>query len=81
MIAMPTTIGEAFKIGSKPSNPIDTYKEDVFTVSANIAGVPSLSIPFGQGENGLPLGIQILAKKFDEKKIYSFANLFTKGEE
>lgn len=81
LIAMPTTIGEAFKIGSKPSNPIDTYKEDVFTVSANIAGVPSLSIPFGQGENGLPLGIQILAKKFDEKKIYSFANSFTKGEE
>lgn len=78
LIVMPTTIGEAFKIGSKPTNPIDTYKEDIFTVSANIAGVPSLSIPFGKGEHGLPLGIQIISKKFEEKKIYSFAKMMSK---
>ncbi len=72
-IIMPTTIGEAFKIGSKSSNPVDTYKEDIFTVTANIAGIPSLSIPFGKGENGLPLGIQIIGDVFKEKDIYRFA--------
>ncbi|MGN0787454.1 MAG: Asp-tRNA(Asn)/Glu-tRNA(Gln) amidotransferase subunit GatA [Candidatus Onthoplasma sp.] len=73
IIIMPTTIGEAFKIGSKSQNPVDTYKEDIFTVTANIAGLPSLSIPFGKGENGLPLGIQIISKKFNEKTIYKLA--------
>lgn len=78
IIIMPTTIGEAYKIGSKSSNPVDTYKEDIFTVTANIAGLPSLSIPFGKGENGLPLGIQLFAKKFDEATIYKFANFVSK---
>lgn len=73
IIIMPTTLGEAFKIGSKPSDPVETYKEDIFTVTANIVGIPSLSIPYGKGENGLPLGIQIMSKKFNEKTIYSFA--------
>jgi len=73
LIIMPTTIGEAFKIGSKSNNPVDTYKEDIFTVTANIAGLPSLSIPFGKGENNMPLGIQIMAKKFDETTIYKLA--------
>ncbi len=73
LLVLPTTIGEAYKIGSKSSNPVDTYKEDIFTVTANIAGVPSMSIPFGKGENGLPLGIQIMGKRFDENKIYQLA--------
>ena len=73
IIIMPTTIGEAFKIGSKSNNPIDAYKEDVFTVTANVVGLPSLSIPFGKGENGLPLGIQIIGKKFAESTIYNLA--------
>ena len=73
LLVLPTTVGEAYKIGSKSSNPVDTYKEDIFTVTANIAGLPSLSIPFGKGENGLPLGIQIMGKKFDEATIYKFA--------
>ena len=81
LIVLPTTIGEAFKIGSKPANPVDTYKEDLFTVTANIASLPSLSIPYGKGENNLPLGIQIMAKKFDEAKIYSFAKLIRKMED
>ena len=70
---MPTTTGVAYKIGSKPSDPVETYKEDVFTVTANIAGLPSMSVPFGKGENNMPLGIQIMAKKFDEKSIYMIA--------
>lgn len=73
LIILPTTVGEAFKIGSKSKNPVDTYKEDIFTVTANIAGLPSLSIPYGKGENDLPMGIQIMAKKFNEKSIFKFA--------
>ena len=73
VIIIPTTLGEAYKIGSKPSDPVETYKEDIFTVTANIVGIPSLSIPYGKGENGLPLGIQIMSKKFDEKTIYKLA--------
>lgn len=75
VLVMPTTLGEAYKIGSKPSDPVETYKEDVFTVTANIVGCPSLSIPFGKGKSGLPLGIQLFGKKFDEKTIYSLAKL------
>ena len=75
VLVMPTTLGEAYKIGSKPSDPVETYKEDVFTVTANIVGSPSLSIPFGKGKNNLPLGIQLFGKKFDEKTIYSLAKL------
>lgn len=73
IIIMPTTMGEAYKIGSKPSNPVETYKEDIFTVTANIAGLPSLSIPFGKSESNMPLGIQIMSNKFNESKIYAFA--------
>ncbi|MBE7076952.1 MAG: Asp-tRNA(Asn)/Glu-tRNA(Gln) amidotransferase subunit GatA [Clostridiales bacterium] len=74
ILIIPTALGEAFKIGSKAS-PIDAYKEDVFTISANVVGIPSLSIPFGKGANGMPLGIQIMANKFDEAKILSLAKL------
>ena len=72
IIILPTALGEAFKIGSR-ANPIDAYKEDVFTITANVVGLPSLSIPFGKGENGLPLGIQLMANKFNEKTIYQLA--------
>jgi aspartyl-tRNA(Asn)/glutamyl-tRNA(Gln) amidotransferase subunit A len=82
IIVMPTTIGVAYKIGSKPSDPVETYKEDIFTVTANIAGLPSLSIPYGYGEENLPLGIQLMAGKFNEKEIYKFAKFIEskKGE-
>lgn len=73
IIIMPTTLAEAYKIGSKSDNPIDTYKEDIFTVTANIVGIPSLSIPFGKGEHGMPLGVQLMARKFNEKTIYNLA--------
>ena len=73
IIIMPTTLAEAYKIGSKSDNPVDTYKEDIFTVTANIVGIPSLSIPFGKGEHGMPLGVQLMARKFNEKTIYNLA--------
>lgn len=73
VILMPTTKGEAFKIGSK-SNPIDAYKEDIFTVSANITGLPCIAIPAGKGPNNLPIGMQFLAPHWEEKRLYKIAH-------
>lgn len=81
IVIMPTTMGEAYKIGSKPSDPVETYKEDIFTVTANIAGLPSLSIPFGTGDNKMPLGIQLMSKKFNEKTIYKLAKYIESKKE
>lgn len=81
VIVMPTAKGEAFKIGEK-QNPVDAYKEDIFTVTANIVGIPAMSIPFGKGKNNLPLGIQLLANNFEEGKLYQISHFVEthKGE-
>ena len=74
LIFMPTTYGEAFEIGSKTSDPVSMYIEDMFTVTANIVGVPAISIPVSCGENNLPLGLQILASPMAEAEIYNMAD-------
>ena len=74
VIFMPTAYGEAFDIGSKTSDPVSMYIEDIFTVTANIVGVPALSIPIARGDNGLPLGLQILSASLNEGKIYNMAD-------
>lgn len=79
-IIMPTTYGEAFKIGAH-TNPVEMYMEDMFTIPANIASLPAISIPYACGENKLPLGVQILADKLDEKDIYSIASYIQKNWE
>ena len=80
IILMPTAKGEAFKLGSK-TDPVDAYKEDIFTVSANIAGLPSISIPFGSGSTGLPIGMQLLAPHFKEKELYQIAKFIESNKE
>ncbi len=77
-VLIPTTIGEAYKIGSK-ANPVDAYKEDIYTVPANITGLPAISVPAGKGQTGLPIGMQFLAKKWDEKTLYKVAS-FIEGK-
>jgi aspartyl-tRNA(Asn)/glutamyl-tRNA(Gln) amidotransferase subunit A len=74
VILTPTTPAPAFKFGEK-SDPVQMYLSDIFTVPANIAGVPAISIPKGTHSNGMPLDIQIMATHFAEEK------LFTLGEE
>lgn len=80
VMILPTAKGEAFKISSK-LNPVDAYKEDIFTVSANITGCPAISIPFGAGENGLPIGMQIVAPHFKEGILYTVADYVEKNKE
>lgn len=74
IILMPTTFGEAFEIGSKISDPVSMYIEDMFTVTANIVGVPAMSVPVGTGDNGLPIGLQVVSSHFNEKEVFNFAN-------
>ena len=80
IILMPTTKGEAYKLGSK-TDPVDAYKEDIFTVSANITGLPSISIPFGSGSTGLPISMQLLAPHFMEKRLYHLAKFIESNKE
>ena len=72
-IITPTTPHAAFVHGSKGDDPIKMYLEDIFTVHANIAGVPAISVPLHLNSEGLPFGTQVMAPKFEEKKMFDFA--------
>ncbi|MBL7896427.1 MAG: Asp-tRNA(Asn)/Glu-tRNA(Gln) amidotransferase subunit GatA [Bacteroidia bacterium] len=73
-IVTPSTPGTAFEFGKNSADPIKMYLEDIFTVQANIAGVPAISVPCGNHSNGLPMGIQIMANYFDESKLFEFSS-------
>ena len=73
VIVTPTSPTTAFGIGSKSTNPMEMYLADICTVSVNIAGLPAISIPCGVDGNGLPIGMQIIGKKFDEETILKTA--------
>ena len=73
-ILTPTTPSAAFAIGSKAkADPIEMYLNDIFTVTANIAGVPAISVPAGLDESGLPLGLQVITKALDESTMFTVA--------
>jgi aspartyl-tRNA(Asn)/glutamyl-tRNA(Gln) amidotransferase subunit A len=69
-IITPPSPSTAFKIGEKIDNPITMYHSDIYTVSANLAGIPAMSIPCGCDSQDLPIGLQIMAKPFDEEMIF-----------
>ena len=71
----PSTPGTAFEFGKNSADPIKMYLEDIFTVQANIAGVPAISIPSGIHSNGLPMGIQLMCNYFEEDKLFEIASL------
>ena len=75
VIIGPTTPTPAFKIGEKISDPLTMYANDILTIPVNLAGVPGISIPCGFA-NGLPLGLQIIGKHFDESTVYRVAHAF-----
>src|SRR5210317_2639404 len=72
-ILTPTAPSSAFKIGDKTEDPISMYLNDVFTVPVNLAGLPAISLPGGLDETGLPLGLQLIGKSFDEQTILNNA--------
>jgi aspartyl-tRNA(Asn)/glutamyl-tRNA(Gln) amidotransferase subunit A len=69
MLLTPATPGPAFAIGEKISDPVTMYLYDVFTVTVNLAGLPGLVLPAGLSEAGLPLGLQLIGKAFDEETL------------
>ena len=80
VLLLPTTAGEAFKIGAKDGDPVSMYKEDLFTIMANVLGVPAISVPYGKGKAGMPLGIQLIADSLKEGLIYNVADFIEKQE-
>jgi aspartyl-tRNA(Asn)/glutamyl-tRNA(Gln) amidotransferase subunit A len=72
-ILSPTTPTTAFKFGEKSDNPIAMYLADIFTVHANIAGIPAVSVPIARDSNGMSIGIQLMGKAFDEAALLSLA--------
>ena len=80
-ILTPTTPSPAFPIGEKEDDPIQMYLNDIFTVPASLAGIPGISIPFGESKDELPLGIQLLSKHFNEQIILDAGLYLEKNNE
>jgi aspartyl-tRNA(Asn)/glutamyl-tRNA(Gln) amidotransferase subunit A len=73
-VAVPTSPTGAFRLGEKTDDPLQMYLADVFTVSANLAGLPAISVPCGLTEAGLPVGLQLTARPFDEASLLKAAD-------
>jgi aspartyl-tRNA(Asn)/glutamyl-tRNA(Gln) amidotransferase subunit A len=73
-ILMPTSPTVAFKFGEKTDNPVEMYLADIYTVLANLTGIPAISLPLAADKNGLPIGVQLLADKFEESKLLAFSD-------
>lgn len=79
LIAMPTTPAPAFKIGEKSNDPLKMYLEDIFTISANLAGLPAISIPGSsviREEKTLPIGLQLIAPAQEEQRLFKIGKEF-----
>jgi aspartyl-tRNA(Asn)/glutamyl-tRNA(Gln) amidotransferase subunit A len=76
LIATPTTPEAAFRIGEKTDDPLKMYLSDIFTNSVNLAGVPGISVPCGFTSDGLPVGLQLIGKHFDEEKVLCAAHAY-----
>ncbi len=74
-ILSPTTPTTAFKIGEHTQDPLEMYLADLFSVHANVAGVPAISVPCGNDNQRLPIGLQITANDFDESRLFQFSQV------
>ena len=74
----PTAPSVAYDLGSKLENPLDMYLDDILTASSNLTGMPAISIPAGLNKEGMPIGMQLIGKHFDEATIYNAAYQFEK---
>ena len=76
VVAMPTSPTPAFKLGERVSDPLQMYLADVFTVSANLAGLPAVSVPCGFTASNLPIGLQLTGRLFDEARLLNAAHAY-----
>ena len=76
IIATPTAPTPAFRLGEKSDDPLSMYLSDIYTVTMNLAGVPGISVPCGLSKTGLPIGLQLIAKHFDEVTLLNAAHAY-----
>lgn len=81
VIMTPTSPTTAFKIGEKTSDPLSMYLSDICTINVNLAGLPGISVPCGFSDAGLPVGLQMIGKAFDERNLLSFAASYEAAHE
>jgi aspartyl-tRNA(Asn)/glutamyl-tRNA(Gln) amidotransferase subunit A len=77
-ILFPTAPEPAFAIGKDEKDPVVMYLSDIFTVQASLTGAPAISLPAGNNSKGLPLGLQLLTRHFEEQELLNFAEYFLK---
>ena len=74
-ILTPATPSAAFGIGEKGADPVEMYLNDIFTVTVNMAGLPGIAVPAGKDQQGLPLGLQLIGRPFDEETLFSLGEV------
>ena len=75
-IVAPTTPTTAFSHGERSTDPLAMYLSDIYTISANLSGLPAVSLPCGLSREGLPIGLQLIGKPFDETNLLATAHVF-----
>lgn len=79
ILIMPTVTSPAFKFGEKSSDPVEMYLSDIYTVFANLVGIPAISLPLYKHSNGMPFGLQVLAPMFKESEMLQFSDSLTQN--
>ena len=80
-IIAPVSPFPAFKLGEKVDDPVSMYLSDIYTITGDLAGIPCMSVPCGNTAEGLPVGMQILTKHFDEPGMFRLAGAFERARE
>jgi len=81
LILSPVAPAPAFAIGENADDPLTMYLSDIFTLSANLAGIPAMSVPCGFSKDGLPIGLQLMASHFNEEILFKAAYNFEQATE
>ncbi len=81
ILISPTCPNTAFELGAKASDPLQMYLTDIATISANLAGIPGMSVPAGFDKDGMPIGLQILAPQLQESKLFNVAHKFERAND
>ncbi|MDE2757933.1 MAG: amidase, partial [Acidobacteriota bacterium] len=76
LLISPTSPTPPFRLGEKTNDPLSMYLSDIFTITANLVGIPGISLPCGRTPEGMPVGIQLLGKHFDEQVVLNAAHAF-----